>query len=67
MCFQPYVKAPTVFVSAVQPDTKGRHNAMNIWVDSIRNDKFKVCMRESTTFDGVHENLKVVSTKLLLY
>ena len=52
-----------MFVTVVHPDAKGRHNAMNVWVDKITTGGFRVCMREFANFDGIHKNLKVVSNK----
>ena len=37
-----------------------------MWVEDVRRDSFKVCLRETKIFDGLHRNIKVVSEFLLL-
>ena len=39
---------------------------MALWVEDVRRDSFKVCLRETKIFDGLHKNIKVVSEFLLL-
>ena len=34
---------------------------MNVWVEELKADYFRVCLREVKTFDGKHQNLKVAS------
>ena len=34
---------------------------MVVWVEELRQDNFKVCLRETKIFDGTHQNIKVVS------
>ena len=34
---------------------------MNIWIEELKEDYFRICLREVKTFDGKHQNLKVVS------
>ena len=42
-------------------------DAMNVWVEELKADYFRVCLREVKTFDGKHENLKVASlTRIIL-
>ena len=36
-------------------------DAMNVWVEELKADYFRVCLREVKTFDGKHQNLKVAS------
>ena len=38
---------------------------MNMWLEDLTEDHFRVCLREVKTFDGKHDNLKVVSTFIL--
>ena len=40
---------------------------MNVWVEELKADYFRVCLREVKTFDGKHQNLKVASlTRIVL-
>ena len=42
-------------------------DAMNVWVEELKADYFRVCLREVKTFDGKHQNLKVASlTSIIL-
>ena len=42
-------------------------DAMNVWVEELKADYFRVCLREVKTFDGKHQNLKVASlTRIVL-
>ena len=34
---------------------------MAVWMEDSRKDSFKICLKESKIFDGVHKNIKVVS------
>jgi len=36
---------------------------MNIWIEELKEDYFRICLREVKTFDGKHQNLKVVRSK----
>ena len=40
-------------------------DAMNVWVEELKADYFRVCLREVKTFDGKHQNLKVASLILV--
>ena len=40
---------------------KRPQDAMALWVEDERRDSFKVCLRETKIFDGLHKNIKVVS------
>ena len=40
---------------------------MNVWIEELKADYFRVCLREVKTFDGKHQNLKVASlTRIVL-
>ena len=42
-------------------------DAMNVWVEELKADYFRVCLREVKTSDGKHQNLKVASlTSIIL-
>ena len=34
---------------------------MTVWVEELRVDNFKICLREAKIFDGPHKNIKIVS------
>ena len=34
---------------------------MAVWVEELRVDNFKICLREVKIFDGSHKNIKIVS------
>lgn len=40
---------------------------MSVWVESATKSQFKVCLRESRTFDGRHSNLVVVGLITFTY
>ena len=63
LLFQPFVKAPYVFVTAVHPATN-KHDAASVWAEDVTRYNFRACLRELKNFDGAHQYLSVVSTKL---
>ena len=34
---------------------------MAVWVEEMRVDNFKICLREAKIFDGLHKNIRIVS------
>ena len=34
---------------------------MVLWVEELRQDNFKICLREAKIFNGLHNNIKIVS------
>ena len=34
---------------------------MAVWVEELRVDHFKICLRETKIFDGPHKGIKIVS------
>ena len=34
---------------------------MAVWVEELRVDNVKICLREAKIFDGPHKNIKIVS------
>ena len=36
-------------------------DAMNMWLEDVHVDYFRVCLREVKTFDGKHKGIEVVS------
>ena len=39
---------------------------MAVWMEDWRKDGFKICLKESKIFDGVHKNIEVVSIVTLV-
>ena len=55
---------PKVFLTVVHTDPpKNIHDATSVWAEEVTSIKFKVCLRELKNFDGVHENIRVVSVE----
>ena len=40
---------------------------MAAWVEELREDNFKICLREAKIFDGLHSNIKIVSEFHLIF
>ena len=59
--FQLFSVSPSIFVTARHHLLKRPQDAMALWVEDERRDSFKVCLRETKIFDGLHKNIKVVS------
>ena len=59
--FQRFSTPPNVFVTASHQIPKRPQDAMVVWVEELRVDNFKICLREAKIFDGPHKNIKVVS------
>jgi len=56
---QRFVTSPTIFVTAVHQIPERAQDAMAVWVDELRVDNFKICLREAKIFDGPHKNIKI--------
>ena len=59
--FQRFSNAPNIFVTAGHEIPKRPQDAMAVWVEELRVDNFKICLREAKIFDGPHKNIKIVS------
>ena len=56
-----YSTTPYVFLSA-EHSVKGiKHDAATVWVENVNTKGFQACLRELQNFDGLHENITVVS------
>ena len=55
----PYV--PKVLATVRHASISMPQDAMNMWIEELQKDHFRVCLREVKTFDGKHQNIKVVS------
>ena len=59
--FQRFSAPPTIFVTASHQFPKRPQDAMVVWVEDLRVDNFKICLREAKIFDGPHKGIKIVS------
>ena len=59
--FQRFSTPPTIFVTASHQFPKRPQDAMAVWVEDLRVDNFKICLREAKIFDGPHKGIKIVS------
>ena len=59
--FQRFSTPPKIFVTAGHQIPKRPQDAMAVWVEELRVDNFKICLRETKIFDGPHKNIKIVS------
>ena len=59
--FQRFSTPPTIFVTASHQFPKRPQDAMAVWVEELRVDNFKICLREAKIFDGPHKGIKIVS------
>ena len=59
--FQRFQALPNIFVTVRHQVLKRPQDALALWVDDLRKDSFKLCAREIKSFDGIHNNIKVVS------
>ena len=66
LLFQRFSIPPSIYVTARHQIVKRPQDALALWVEDVRRDSFKVCLRETKIFDGLHKNIKVVSEFLLL-
>jgi len=59
--FQRFSTPPTIFVTASHQVPKRPQDAMAVWVEELRVDNFKICLRQAKIFDGLHKGIKIVS------
>jgi hypothetical protein len=53
-----------VFVSAHHGRRGNYYDASSVWTEDVTPEAFKICIRETKNFDGVHRLVKVVSKEL---
>ena len=58
---QRFASIPKVLATVRHSVSNKPQDAMNVWVEELKADYFRVCLREVKTFDGKHQNLKVAS------
>ena len=56
-----FPQSPYVLVSSKHTYSGRKHDAATVWAENIEKGKFTVCLREMQNFDGMHENITVVS------
>ena len=59
--FQRFSIPPAIFVTVGHQIPNRPQDAMAVWVEELRVDNFKICLREAKIFDGAHKNIKIVS------
>ena len=52
--------SPHVLVTSEHSRPDLKHDAASTWVEGIKMNAFKVCLREMQNFDGQHKNILVV-------
>ena len=57
---------PTVLVTPSHKLAKRPQDAMALWIQHPSVDSFNLCVRETKLFDGLHQNIKIVSNYFLL-
>ena len=58
---QRFPSGPKVLATVRHAGSTRPQDAMNMWIEELREDHFRICIREVKTFDGKHQNLQVVS------
>ncbi|XP_022809623.1 uncharacterized protein LOC111346613 [Stylophora pistillata] len=56
---QRFASIPKVLATVRHSVSNKAQEAMNVWIEELKADYFRVCLREVKTFDGNHQNLKV--------
>ena len=57
-----FSRPPYILVSSEHAFSGRKHDAATVWAENIEIGKFRVCLREMQNFDGLHENITVVSS-----
>lgn len=52
---------PYILLTAEHKVLGQKHDAATVWVENAKKDGFTACLREMQNFDGLHENIAVVS------
>ena len=63
LSFQRFLSPPIVLVTPIQQSPGRPQDSMAIWVEYSLEHGFNVCLRETKIFDGLHQNIKIVSTQ----
>lgn len=59
-----FSRPPYVLVSSEHTYAERNHDAATVWAENVEVGKFTVCSREMQNFDGLHEDIIVVSEKI---
>ena len=65
--FQRFSTPPTIYVTASHQFPKRPQDATAQWVEELRVDNFKICLREAKIFDGPHKGIKIVSKMYFVF
>ena len=66
LSLQRFLSPPTVLVTPIQQSPGRPQDSMAIWVEESLEDGFNVCLRETKMFNGLHQNMKIVSAQTLI-
>ena len=55
-----------MYATAEHNALNNKHDATSVWVEEIKTDSFKLCLRELKNFDGIHKSIKVVGIHFYL-
>ena len=58
------MSAPTILVTPSHQFPGKLQDAMAVWIDDTSKEGFKLCLRETKIFDGLHQSIKIVSNLL---
>ena len=64
LLLQRFPSVPKVLATVRHAGSSRPQDAMNMWIEELQEDHFRVCLREVKTFDGKHQNIQVVSVLL---
>ncbi|XP_078359794.1 uncharacterized protein LOC144644227 isoform X4 [Oculina patagonica] len=56
---QRFSSVPKVLATVRHSISNRPQDAMNIWIEELKEDYFRICLREVKTFDGKHQNTEV--------
>ena len=57
-----FSRPPYVLVSSEHTYANRNHDAATVWAENVEVGKFTICSREMQNFDGLHEDIIVVSS-----
>lgn len=57
-----FPRPPYVLVSSEHTYANRNHDAATVWAENVEVGKFTICSREVQNFDGLHEDIIVVSS-----
>ena len=60
------MSTPTILVTPSHQFPGKPQDAMAVWIDDTSKESFKLCLRETRIFDGLHQNIKIVSNLLTI-